>query len=479
MSDDPRAATDGQPVHRRAVRSLFEVFEEICEGAISVDTDARVVWINRKYRELLGVGDGDDVLGQPIEAIIPESRMRDVVTTGQPILLDIMRFGRRHFVVSRLPLKDEDGGVIGAVGFVLYDKLAYLKPFIERFEGLQRRLTEAERTLVAERRARYSFANFVGSAPAVVELKRQALRAARMSQPILLLGETGTGKELLAQSIHTSSPRSERPFVAVNVAALPAGLIESELFGYAPGSFTGSDKKGRLGKFGLADGGTLFLDEIGDLPFELQAKLLRVLEEYEIEAVGGDRVRRVDVRLIAASSRDLEAMVAAGRFRDDLYFRLNVLTLRTAPLRERPGDLAALCDQLLGEQVVEQGAEPRVLTEAAVARLARHRWPGNVRELRNVLARLCLLSDARVLDAAHVDAVLEPTARTELAPPPTTPGPAAPGLAAAVATLERRLIEEALAASAGRKAEAARRLGISRSKLYDKMASLGLSELAT
>ncbi|MFW5833847.1 MAG: sigma-54 interaction domain-containing protein [Pseudomonadota bacterium] len=461
-------------VQGRAVRSLFSVFEEICEGAISVDAEARIVWISDKYRELLGVPPSEQVLGQPIEEIIPESRMRDVVATGQPILLDIMRFGARHFVVSRLPLKDDNGRVIGAVGFVLYDRLAYLKPFIERFEGLQRRLTETERRLVRERRARYSFANFVGNAPAVVELKRQALRAARMSQPILLLGETGTGKELLAQSIHTSSPRSERPFVAVNVAALPASLIESELFGYAPGSFTGSDKKGRLGKFGLADGGTLFLDEIGDLPFELQAKLLRVLEEYEVEAIGADCVRRVDVRLIAASSRNLEAMVDAGRFRDDLYFRLNVLTLRTTPLRERLSDLPALCDQLLGEQAVEQASEPRLLTEAAIDRLARHRWPGNVRELRNVLARLCLLSDARVLDAADVDSVLEPQG-----PVTSRQAPNPAGLGAAVAALERRMIEDALTATSGSKSEAARRLGISRSKLYDKLAALGLSEIAT
>ncbi|MFW5680396.1 MAG: sigma-54 interaction domain-containing protein [Pseudomonadota bacterium] len=461
-------------VQGRAVRSLFSVFEEICEGAISVDAEARIVWISDKYRELLGVPPSEEVLGQPIEEIIPESRMRDVVATGQPILLDIMRFGPRHFVVSRLPLKDDNGSVIGAVGFVLYDRLAYLKPFIERFEGLQRRLTETERRLVRERRARYSFANFVGNAPAVVELKRQALRAARMSQPILLLGETGTGKELLAQSIHTSSPRSERPFVAVNVAALPASLIESELFGYAPGSFTGSDKKGRLGKFGLADGGTLFLDEIGDLPFELQAKLLRVLEEYEVEAIGADCVRRVDVRLIAASSRNLEAMVDAGRFRDDLYFRLNVLTLRTTPLRERLSDLPALCDQLLGEQAVEQASEPRLLTEAAIDRLARHRWPGNVRELRNVLARLCLLSDARVLDAADVDSVLEPQG-----PVTSRQAPNPAGLGAAVAALERRMIEDALTATSGSKSEAARRLGISRSKLYDKLAALGLSEIAT
>ncbi|TVQ38206.1 MAG: PAS domain-containing protein [Geminicoccaceae bacterium] len=475
MNGPSARGRDGQPVQRRAVRSLFSVFEEICDGAISVDAEARVVWINQKYRELLGVPPGDDVLGQPVEEIIPESRMRDVVTTGQPILLDIMRFGRRHFVVSRLPLKDDDGSIIGAVGFVLYDKLAYLKPFIERFEGLQRRLSETERRLVVERRARYSFANFVGTAPAVVALKRQALRAARMREPILLLGETGTGKELLAQSIHTSSPRSERPFVAVNVAALPASLIESELFGYAPGSFTGSDKKGRLGKFGLADGGTLFLDEIGDLPFELQAKLLRVLEEYEIEAVGADRMRRVDVRLIAASSRDLKAMVEAGRFRDDLYFRLNVLTLKTTPLRERLEDLPALCEQLIGEQVVEQGGEPRTLTRAAIARLARHRWPGNVRELRNVLARLSLLSDARVFDAADVEAVLEPSE-----PSGERMGQgSAPCLSAAVAALERRLIEEALAASAGSKSAAARRLGISRSKLYDKLTALGLSEVAT
>ena len=456
-------------VHSRAVRSLFAIFEEICDGAVSVDRQGRIVWINQKYRVLLGIPDGCKVLGRPIEDIIPESRLRHVVATGRPILLDIMRFGDRHFVVSRLPLKDDGDRVIGAIGFVLFDRPDYLRPVLERFEGLQRKLKETERRLSEERRTRYSLSSFIGGTRTVIEVKRQALKAARMAEPILLRGETGTGKELLAHAIHASSQRSAAPFVAVNVAALPETLIESELFGYAPGSFTGSDRKGRDGKFIVADGGTLFLDEIGDLPLPLQAKLLRVLEGQEVEALGTNRIRRVDVRLVAATSRDLWSMVRQHAFRDDLYFRLSVLTLTTCPLRDRLDDLPALCDHLLGELAVSAGPEPRIVDDGALAVFRRYAWPGNVRELRNVLARMCLIGENRELGAREALAVLDPTELTKAGHKHTAP------LDTAVAEFERTIIRQALHDAAGRKAEAARRLGISRSRLYDKMAGLGVS----
>src|SRR6185369_11699897 len=225
------------------------------------------------------------------------------------------------------------------------------------------------------------------------------------SSPVLLLGETGTGKELIAHAIHAASSRATGPLVSINIAAIPDTLLEAEFFGVAPGAYTGADRKGRDGKFKLADGGTLFLDEIGDMPLALQAKLLRVLQEQEVEPLGSNQVQRIDVRIIAATSRDLPAMVAAGSFRADLYYRLNVLPIRLPALRERAADLEALVEALAEDIARRSGLPHKSLTPDALDLLARHSWPGNIRELRNVLEQATLMTDDAVLDASHFAAL--------------------------------------------------------------------------
>ncbi len=462
-------------IHARAVESLFEVFETMCDGAVSVDSNARIVWINEKYRSLLGVGDGDDVLGREIETVIPESLMREVVETGKPIPIDIMRFGDRHFVVSRLPLHDARGAVIGAVGFVLYDNLDYLEPLISKFEKLHTRLTSIEAQLAAARRTRYSIANIVGVSQEMVEIRRTARKLAQLTSPVLLLGETGTGKELLAQSIHAASDRAQRPFVAVNMAAIPEGLLEAEFFGVAPGAFTGAERQARVGKFELAHGGTLFMDEIGDMPLQLQAKLLRVLEDQMIEPVGSNEVRRVDVRLIAATSQDLAAKVETGGFRKDLYYRLNVLPIRIPPVKDRLVDLRPLAEALLELIAVANNTRVRELDSSAILVMQRHGWPGNVRELRSVLQRACLETDDDVLSGEIFEQLL-PAAREPRMLSNGGAGLTDATLAHRVANLEREAILDALRRTNGKKAPAARLLGISRSTLYEKIQELGLSE---
>ncbi len=461
-------------IHARAVESLFEVFETMCDGAVSVDRNARIVWINEKYRSLLGVGEGDDVLGRDIETVIPESLMREVVETGKPIPIDIMRFGDRHFVVSRLPLHDARGAVIGAVGFVLYDNLDYLEPLISKFEKLYTRLTSIEAQLAAARRTRYSIANVVGVSQDMVEIRRKARKLAQLTSPVLLLGETGTGKELLAQSIHAASERAQRPFVAVNMAAIPEGLLEAEFFGVAPGAFTGADRRARIGKFELAHGGTLFMDEIGDMPLHLQAKLLRVLEDQVIEPVGSNEVRRVDVRLIAATSRDLATRVDTGDFRKDLYYRLDVLPIRIPPVKDRLVDLRPLAEALLELIAVANNTRVRELDSSAILVMQRHAWPGNVRELRSVLQRACLESDDDVLSGQVFEQLL-PAAREPRGRGDEGAGSTEATLAHRVANLEREAILDALRRTKGKKAPAARLLGISRSTLYEKIQELGLS----
>jgi transcriptional regulator with PAS, ATPase and Fis domain len=294
---------------------------------------------------------------------------------------------------------------------------------------------------------------------------------------VLLLGETGTGKELLAHAIHAASARARGAFVSVNIAAVPDTLLEAEFFGVAPGAYTGADRKGRDGKFRLADGGTLFLDEIGDMPLALQPKLLRALQEGEIEPLGSNQLVRFDARVIAATSRDLAVLVRDGKFREDLYYRLNVLPIRVPPLRERRADIPVLVE-MLAEDIGHRNASPAPEFGAdAIALLAAQEWRGNIRELRNVLEQAALRSDSQQVGARIVEAVLresglkpaEPLGAVAASGVPPAASVALRPLAQQVAEVERQAIEAALAATSGNKLAAAKLLGISRAKLYERL----------
>ena len=463
------STTTPDQLRQLANQSLLAHFADLCEGAVIVDARANVVWMNDRYPARLGVANPAATIGRPIEEVIPNSQMRQVVESGRAIMLDIMDFGEESFVVTRLPLRDASGEVVGAVGFMIYDDPRHLAPVVSRYQRLRADLAAAERKLAEARRAKYTFASFIGINPACADLKQAARRAARTSSSVLILGETGTGKELLAQAIHAASPRASRYFVAVNIAAVPETLLEAEFFGVAPGAFTGADRRGREGKFKLADGGTLFLDEIGDMSLALQAKLLRTLQEREFEAVGSNRLESVDVRIIAATSRNLEQMVAAGQFRADLYYRLNVITLNTPALRERPDDMALLAEYLIEQIGRQQGIPLHGISSAALNRLLQHDWPGNVRELANVLERALLMTDGDVIEAADLERVMPPP---RVAPPST--GGNVVGIAEVVARAEREAILAALRTSHGNKVQAARHLGSSRAALYEKIAALGV-----
>jgi transcriptional regulator with PAS, ATPase and Fis domain len=476
-------------VLKRAMQSLFLRLEQQSEGSVAVDRDARIVWINQKYATMLAIADPAAVIGLEIEQVIPNSLLRHVVRSGLPILLDVMRFGQQHLVVTRLPLTDHDGTVIGAIGFVLYDSLHRLKPLLGELARLEAELEATRRRLSDQRRPRYTLQAYVGDSPACLEVKRLARRAARLDAPVLLLGETGTGKELISQAIHTGSARTGRPFVAVNVAAIPDTLLEAEFFGATPGAYTGADRRGREGRFKSADGGTLFLDEIGDMPLPLQAKLLRALQEQEIEPLGSDRPVKVDVRVIAATHVDLERRVRDGTFRADLFYRLNVLTIRLPALRDVPGDIEAMAEAILHDIGRHTGQAERSLAPEAVAALTAHTWPGNVRELHNVLERACMLTDTLRLGAADIghalpaprDSADGPPAAAPAGPPPTE-GEAAPRPATAAIlpydtafdAFERDVLRHALDAAGGHAPAAARLLGLPRATFYKKLARLGL-----
>ena len=307
---------------------------------------------------------------------------------------------------------------------------------------------------------------FIGLSAGMREVHKRIGLAAASSAPVLVLGETGTGKEMVARALHRYSPRADAPFVAINCAAIPKELLESELFGHVRGAFTGATAD-RLGCFRSADRGVLLLDEIGDMALSVQAKILRVLQEGEVVPLGGHKTVKLDVRVVAATHRDLAAAVRDGSFREDLYYRLDVLSIKVPPLRERLADILPLAEYFL-RRAAAPGA-PKLLSAPAAQRLLTHGWPGNVRELRNLMERCQALARHRVIGAA--DLALD---ASEAAPPSLPPSWLDGELPAAVEKLERLLISHALEATQGNRAETARRLGIHRQLLYRKLSQYGL-----
>jgi len=313
--------------------------------------------------------------------------------------------------------------------------------------------------------AQPNFEEIVGTSAALRAALKKVAVAATTESTVLILGETGTGKELIARAIHDVSSRSNRPFVKLNCAAIPSGLLESELFGHEKGAFTGAVAQ-RIGRFELAHGGTLFLDEVGDIPLELQPKLLRVVQEQEFERLGSTRTQRVDVRLVAATNRNLEQMVGDKQFREDLYFRLNVFPIRIPPLRERAGDIPLLVRHYMNKYAQRMNKQIETIPEAAMAALRRYSWPGNIRELQNFIERAVILTPGSVLQIQI----------NEL----QSSGPITSTVAGAFEDVERQRILEALretGAVIGGEKGAAARLGLKRTTLLSKMQRLGISRV--
>jgi DNA-binding NtrC family response regulator len=308
-----------------------------------------------------------------------------------------------------------------------------------------------------------NFEEIVGTSAALKAALKKVEVVAPTESTVLIMGETGTGKELIARAIHTISSRSHRPFVKLNCAAIPSGLLESELFGHEKGAFTGAVAQ-RIGRFELAHGGTLFLDEVGDIPLELQPKLLRVLQEHEFERLGSTRTQHVDVRMVAATNRDLAQMVGEKQFREDLYFRLNVFPIRIPPLRERPGDIPLLVHHYVDKYAQRMNKRIETIPEEAMAALCRHSWPGNIRELQNLIERAVILTPGSVLQ-------VQLSELQQSSPVPST-------TVNTLEDVERQRILEALRESGaviGGEKGAAARLGLKRTTLLSKMQRLGIS----
>ncbi|WP_242342341.1 sigma-54-dependent transcriptional regulator [Anaeromyxobacter terrae] len=410
--------------------------------------------------DVLALPDGKDALAAlergPVDLVVSDIRMADVDGLQ---LTDRMREAAPDTPVV---LVTAFGNVEGAVEAIRRGAFDYIsKPYdVDAIAVVVERALR-QRTLVLENRAlrgqvreRYRLEDVVGRSEAMLEVYKTAARVAPSPATVLILGESGTGKELVARAIHAASPRASGPFVPVDCGAIAEGVLESELFGHARGAFTGAQAS-RRGLFEEAHGGTLFLDEIGDVGPALQARLLRALQEGEIRRVGANEPVQVDVRVVAATNKDLPAAVQAGRFREDLYYRLNVVTLRIPPLRERREDIPLLVEHF----AAKHGHPQAVVTPAARDLLVAWRWPGNVRELENVVARALALNPTGVIEP---DALPEPIRGPAAAPIPAV----AAGERPTLAELERRYAAQVLAEQGGNKTRAAEVLGIDRKTLY-------------
>ncbi len=437
------------------------------ESQILIDARGIVRYISSSDEAFYNVS-RDEAIGKHILELNPESELPRILKTGRAEIGRWFRLGDKHRVIARIPLRDRQGKVIGAVGKLMFWKPAKIEELVREVEVLQGRLDYYEKELQEAYRSSYSVEGVVGESAPIQEAKQVALQAAASDLPVLIVGETGTGKEIFAHAIHQLSPRRDRPMVRVNCAAIPQGLFESELFGYEAGAFTGASPKGKPGKFELADKSTIFLDEVAELPMPLQAKLLRVLQEREVERIGSTKALKPDFRVIAATNRNLKVILAQEEFRHDLYYRLNTFLLKTPPLREIRADIPRLAYHLLS-LVSGRFDVPRRIEPQAMKCLTAYHWPGNVRELRNVLAKASTLAHGGSILVEHLPLEI----RSGTNPSDYAPGPVQT-LKHDLMEAERRAIERALDLTHGNRTEAARVLGIHRTGLYQKLKRHGL-----
>ena len=437
---------------RALLQQQQAIIELLDEGVIVVSRSGEVKLMNSKAASMLGLPAPQQ--GENIYKFMRPSQMLDNILTGDPHIMD---------QEAQFPL--ESGSLSCFFSAMSLTREACV---VLTFREARRMRGFAAR--VAGSKAVYTFDRILGDSPPLMEVIEQAKTIARGNTTVLILGESGTGKELFAQSIHNASPRASRPFVAVNCGALPRNLVESELFGYEDGAFTGASRTGKPGKFELADGGTIFLDELGEMPMDAQVSLLRLLQNGEVTRIGGKSSRTVSVRVIAATNKNLEEAVRQHTFREDLYYRLNVFTLNVPPLRERSSDIALLINHFLDHFVASLGRGPLRVTDRAMDVLLGYPWPGNIRELENVIERMVHMSQG--VPSIDID-VLPANILNHEGIPGGVPRPAVPrGL---LSHQEKETIVRALQEAGGNIRATAKALGISRSGLYVKMRRFGLS----
>ena len=435
-------------------QQLTTLFDTVQEGIIAVDRNGKIVNINAAAAKMLQVSQ-KPVLGKELALLLSGLPLADSLATGHDVFnreaFRLIRGQRVYYVAT---VKTWLGGteVWGAV--VTLREMAEVKKIVSNFSTQEHC---------------FSFEMILGDSPALAKAKQEAAQAAAGNVTVLIQGESGTGKELFARAIHNASARRDKPIIAINCAAIPEALLESELFGYEEGAFTGARRGGKPGKFELADGGTVFLDEIGDMSLSLQAKLLRVLQERKIERVGSTETTAIDVRIIAATHKDIEAMVRQGEFRQDLYYRINVFPLQIPSLRQRRQDLPLLIERFLARYRDKMAKNVEGIDADAYACLLEYGWPGNIRELENTIEYLVSIADGKIIEQRHIPQRILIAGKTAQ---PGSPVQAQPTRLLTIAELEKRAILSAIeqfGLTMRGKAQLTQVLGISKATLYRKL----------
>ncbi|RBP83901.1 PAS domain-containing protein [Marinomonas rhizomae] len=463
----------------QAANTYKTILNAMEEWVVIVDHQAKIFFINRPYARFLGVK-AEDVMGKKVTDVIENTRMHITVQTGQAERLSFQKILGSNMIANRFPII-EQGEVIGAVGTVIFHDThewkqinSHIKALLAEHDFHRQKSLTADKV---ETGANFHLNDIIGDSQVMKSLSSKVTQVASGDVTVLIRGESGTGKELYAHAIHQLSDRAEFPFIKVNCAAIPENLLESELFGYEEGAFTGAKKGGKAGKFQLANGGTLFLDEIGDLPLLMQAKLLRVLQDREVESVGGTRSTPLNIRLITATHRPLESLIESGDFREDLYYRINVVAIDLPPLRERRDDIAKLADFFLQKLSRRTGRRAPKLTVQALTAMLAYNWPGNIRELENVMEAAFYTSHDRKIPLSLLPPQLAQngTSIQENAIQPNLAQPNASSLKEQLNQVERNIIKTVLIECGDNRTKVAKQLGISKSTLYEKLDKHGIS----
>jgi len=448
-------------------RTLEVVLNTAYDGLIVVNKKGIVTMTNQAFSSFFDQAP-EDMVGKPITEIYDNPKFIEVLVTAQPVIGYIHDLNGHEIIASRVPIM-QDGKIVGALGKVVFKDVNELYALTKKIDSLRSELDYYKKTVSQNNSSALELLH--GRNHIMTSLVQTTLRVAKSGSTVLLRGESGTGKELFALLLHAQSSRSEGPFIKVNCAAIPENLLESEMFGYDEGAFTGARKGGMIGKFELANGGTLFLDEIGDMEMSMQAKLLRVIQEREVERLGSNKSRKVDFRLVAATNRDLEGMIRDKQFREDLYYRLNVVTLTIPPLRERIDDIGILIKTFIKKFNLQFAQSVTGISDEAKDVLKKHRWPGNIRELENIIERAFNMVDGTEIQLKHLPSYLQIIASHDVRP--YVEGT----LETILNGVEKDALVIALENANGNKVQAAKSLGLSRAGLYKKLIKHQLHKL--
>lgn len=467
----------------QSLESIISRYESalnlLSECILGVNEQGIVNFLSGSYAQFLGIDDPKEAIGKHCTEVVENTRMHIIVKTGQMEIGHIQRISNRNIIATRIPIIKE-GKIIGAIGKIMFHDIQQFKALGDQISEMESKLSYYQTELQRLQEGRLSFQSIIGESAKMKEVKMMALKVSKSRSTVLIRGESGTGKELFAHAVHRASPRASDTFIRLNCAAIPKDLLEAELFGYEDGAFTGAKKGGKPGKIELADKGTLFLDEIGDMSLDMQVKLLRVLQEKEIERIGGTKIQKVDVRFIAATHRNLREMVQRGEFREDLYYRLNVFEIDIPPLRDRKEDMIHITEFLIKKLNGELGSNVISLDERVRDIFMEHDWPGNIRELENVLERAMNVIEGMIIQVYHLPAYLrkkdlEEELNHEIFTMDQEKHETSYLLQAEVESAEKRAITRALEKTAGNVKEAAELLGIHRASLYRKIEKYEMS----